>query len=45
MTDLGRMLDFSQSLGYPPYALSNLSATIRRQVKRLERLRKERGDA
>ncbi|MCY3887949.1 MAG: DUF3560 domain-containing protein [Chloroflexi bacterium] len=43
--DLVRALEFNDVVGYPPYALSNLGGNIRRQVKRLERLRKEAGDA
>ena len=39
------MLLYSETLGYPPYALSNLSGNIRRQVKRKERLEREAADA
>ena len=43
--EIVRALEFNGVLGYPSYALSNLSANIRRQVKRLERLQKEAPDA
>ena len=37
--DLTQALTYSYHLGYPPYALSNLGAAIRRDQKRLRRLR------
>ena len=39
--DLVNALLYSETLGYPPYALSNLGGNIRRQGKRLERLQQE----
>ena len=42
---LADMAIYSETLGYPSYALSNLSGNIRRQVKRKERLEREAADA
>ena len=42
---LADMVLYSETLGYPPYALSNLGGNIRRQVKRKERLEREAADA
>ena len=45
VSDLIRGMSFGGRLGFPPYALTNLGATIRRTKKRLDRVKADEGAA